>query len=210
MHALIILNSPLPPPERYREYLEGADFILCADGGANRALEAGLTPDYVIGDLDSITEATRAKLPAERLISRPSQYASDLEKTLEFALELGVRSAAVLGVEGNRLDHQLCNLNLIEKFSSQLELLTVDAFGTGRFIRGEFSFEGPVGQQVSLIAFRRAEGITLEGLRYPLQDAPMEWGVSNGISNEIVSSPVRIRIRKGTLFLYRVWPDLIL
>ena len=206
--ALIILNSTLPEPVRYRGALEAADVILCADGGANRAMAAGIRPHYIVGDLDSVADSVRSQLPRDAFVHRPSQDASDLEKTLDFALELGVRNATVLGVPGGRLDHQLCNLNILEKFSGRLKLLTVDSFGTGQFIRGNFSFEGPAGQQVSLIAFRRAEGITLEGLRYPLRNAPMEWGVNNGLSNEIVSSPVRIRIRKGTLFLYRVWPDL--
>ena len=63
MVALIILNTHLPPKSKYLYFLERADLILCADGGAHRALEAGIEPDYVIGDLDSVTMQTREQLP---------------------------------------------------------------------------------------------------------------------------------------------------
>ena len=48
MFALVILNSTLPQKSKYQNFLEQADLILCADGGANRAFEAGIEPDFDI------------------------------------------------------------------------------------------------------------------------------------------------------------------
>jgi thiamine pyrophosphokinase len=182
---------------------------LCADGGANRARERGLAPDFIIGDLDSILPETRAAFPNAQYVHRPSQYATDLEKTLQFAVEQGFTRALLVGITGLRLDHQICNLNVAEKFCRQIEIEAHDDFGLGTFLSAQqaeasTSFEAFIGQQVSLFAFRRAEGIFTEGLRYPLQDEALEWAVRDGLSNEVIETPVTIRVRRGVLFVYRV------
>ncbi len=206
MFALIILNTLLPPKSKYQYFLEQADLILCADGGGNRALEAGIEPDFIIGDLDSVTMQTKEQLPKERFIHKPSQFDTDLEKTLQFALGKQVTTITVIGLMGDRLDHQICNLNILEKFSDRLSITTIDDFGSGFFVNDTFSFSGEIGQQVSIFAFRKAEGIIVRGLKYPLENGTMEWAVNDGLSNEIVSNPVEIKVQKGTLFVYNVWP----
>ena len=61
MRALVILNSHLPQKDRYLTNLQQADLILTADGGANRALDAGIEPDFVIGVVARITRERLAK-----------------------------------------------------------------------------------------------------------------------------------------------------
>lgn len=207
-NALIIANSLLPAAAILKECCKHAALILCADGGANRAREHGIVPDFIIGDLDSILPETRAAFPQTQYIHRPSQYATDLEKTLQFALEQGVQKVSLVGITGLRFDHQICNLNIAEKFSEQLEIEIHDDFGVGTFLNAaqreaSLHFETVVGQQISLLAFRRAEGIVTTGLKYPLYDEALEWAVRDGLSNEAATGAVEIRLRKGVLFIYR-------
>jgi thiamine pyrophosphokinase len=207
--ALIIANSILPAAPVLDECRAHAEAILCADGGANRAREHGLVPDFIVGDLDSILPETRAAFPNARYVHRPSQYATDLEKTLQFAVEQGFNRVLLVGISGLRFDHQICNLNIAEKFCAQIEIEMHDDFGVGSFLSAQqaeatMRFEAFVGQQVSLFAFRRAEGIFTEGLKYPLQDEALEWSVRDGLSNEVILSPVTIRVRQGVLLVYRV------
>ncbi|MDZ7291382.1 MAG: thiamine diphosphokinase [candidate division KSB1 bacterium] len=207
--ALIIANSLLPAPTVLDECRARADLILCADGGANRARERGLVPDFIVGDLDSILPETRATFTKAQYIHQPSQYATDLEKTLQFAVEQGIQRALLVGISGLRFDHQICNLNIAEKFCTQLEIEIHDDFGIGTFLPAQEAeaitrFDAFLGQQISLFAFRRAEGIFTEGLKYPLKDEALEWAVRDGLSNEVIQTPVTIRVRKGVLFVYRV------
>jgi thiamine pyrophosphokinase len=210
--ALIIVNGLMLA----RPFLDAckarAEVILCADGGANRARERGIVPDFIVGDLDSITSETRAAFPNVQYVHRPSQYATDLEKTLQFAVEQEIHRALLVGVSGLRFDHQICNLNIAEKFCTQVEIEIHDDFGIGTFLAAQESeatmrFEAFIGQQVSLFAFRRAEGIFTEGLKYPLINEALEWAVQDGLSNEVIETPVTIRVRKGVLFVYRVRAD---
>ena len=203
--ALIIANSVLPAAHILAELRARSQLIICADGGANRAREAGLTPDYIVGDLDSISAESHAAFASAQIVHRPSQDATDLEKSLQFAVELGVERALLVGVSGLRFDHQLVNLNIAEKFCDRLLIETHDDYGAGWFVREtSLTFDAELGQQISLVAFRRAEGIRTSGLKYPLSDEALEWAVRDGLSNEVVASPVDIRVAQGTVFCYRV------
>lgn len=205
--ALIIANSILPSAAIVENCRRRADVIIGADGGANRARERGLVPDFIVGDLDSILPETRAAFARAQFIHRPSQYATDLEKALQFTVEQKIQQVLLLGVTGLRFDHQICNLNIAEKFCDRLMIEMHDDFGVGTFLNAQaqeacFRFAAFVGQQISLFAFRRAEGIVTAGLKYPLQAEALEWAVRDGLSNEAIAEEVEIRLKKGTLFIY--------
>ena len=51
---IIFANGDLPNLEKARTLLRPDDFILCADGGTRHALTLGLTPNGIVGDLDSL------------------------------------------------------------------------------------------------------------------------------------------------------------
>lgn len=212
--ALLVANSILPAPRILAQCRNRADLVICADGGANRARASGLQPDYIVGDLDSLREETRREFPHAAIISRPSQYASDLEKSFTFALEQGVTRALLVGVTGLRFDHTLVNLNIAEKFCDRLEIEMHDDYGMGTFIAATQSpvtkkIATFIGQQITLLAFRRVEGITTAGLKYPLHHEALEWAVRDGLSNEALAAEIAITVRHGTLFCYFVRDDAV-
>jgi len=206
--ALIIVNGLLPQPPILTDCLRQVDQIICADGGANRACAAGIIPDVIVGDLDSITPETRAQLCTTTYLYRPSQYATDLEKTLQYAVEQHIQKALLVGMTGFRLDHQICNLHMMEKFATHLELELHDDFGVGSFLIApeprSFRFETFPGQQISLFAFRKTAGIHTTGLKYPLKGESLTWAVRDGLSNEALHTEITIQITQGSLFCYRV------
>lgn len=78
--------------------------IVAADGGANWLHEAGVTPDAVIGDMDSIDDRVAGDLPPDRLHQIAEQDSTDFEKCLtriDAPLILGA------GFLGKRADHML-------------------------------------------------------------------------------------------------------
>jgi thiamine pyrophosphokinase len=178
--------------------------ILCADGGADRALSLGVEPDFVIGDLDSLSGQARQRLQPEQLIRRPDQNSSDLEKALEFALDRKITEVTVIGVGGGRLDHQLFNLHVLERYSQVMDIRCMDSGGSGFFLRGSVQLICQPGETITLMAFRRASGITTSGLRWNVHNATFEWGVRNGLSNEAADRSVTISVKEGSLFVYRV------
>ena len=77
--------------------------VVAADGGAILCLEAGIVPDAVIGDLDSLG-ATLAAIPLERLHRVAEQETTDFDKCLR---HVAAPLVLAFGVTGPRLDHTL-------------------------------------------------------------------------------------------------------
>jgi len=202
--ALVVCNAPLPPQALLHDILRLQPLIICADGGADRLRRRGMEPDYIVGDLDSLSKQTQCALAAAKIIKVSDQESTDLEKALDFALSHGISRATVTGATGRRLDHTFANFSILLKYHQKMTLTFLDVHCTVQMITGDNRLNIPKGTIVSLMPMGRCEGIVTEGLAYPLQDEPLELGVREGLSNVVVSSPVHIHVGKGFLSLFIV------
>lgn len=103
--------------------LTHAPRLVAADGGADAALAAGLVPELVIGDLDSISAPARARL-ADRLHPVAEQDSTDFEKCLQRIVAAHV---IAVGFSGRRLDHTLAALSVIARRPGQRILMLTEA-----------------------------------------------------------------------------------
>lgn len=198
--ALIVGNGEPPTRALFAACAQEAELILCADGGANTARRYGYAPDYTVGDLDSIVRpcATDRLI----LVDPAGNVGTDGQKVLNHAVALGVTRAILLGFTGRRTDHLLGNLNLLKTFADRLALRMVDDYCDIRLIARAIRFRAAIGQKISLCPLNgAATGITTEGLKWTLQSESLIPGVREGISNEVVASPVEIRVERGDLLL---------
>jgi thiamine pyrophosphokinase len=179
--ALILLNGELRDPKAVRAAYRRADFLLCADGGARHAAALRLRPDWIVGDMDS--------LPSKRPKSwRKTLYRcdfdperSDLDKTLEFARSLGVRSVEIAGALGGGLDHTLVNFSALEESAAGLELTVIDG-GRARLLgRGRHRLGLKKGSRFTVLAAPHAR-LTLTGAAYVLKNERLRRG-SRGLGN---------------------------
>lgn len=191
--------------EVLRRAVSQARWILAADGGAAHLRAIGVPPHRVIGDLDSMDPHTLAWLeqigvPIER--HPVDKDATDLELAMERARELG-GPIRVLGAWGSRLDQSVASLLLLAH--PRWAGWDIRFLGTDReafVIRGEGWIEGEPGDRVSLIPLTGdAEGVTLEGLFYPLQDGVLPFGATLGISNRMIAPRARVQVRQGLLLV---------
>jgi thiamine pyrophosphokinase len=191
--------------EALRRATSGARWILAADGGAAHLRAIGVLPHRVIGDLDSMDPETLAWLEAHEVsIERHpvDKDATDLELALDYARTLGT-TIRVFGAWGSRLDQTLASLLLLAH--PRWAGWDVRFVGAGReafVIREEGWIEGEPGDRVSLIPLiGDAEGVTLEGLFYPLTEGTLPFGVTLGVSNRMVAPRARVRVRRGLLLV---------
>ncbi len=202
--ALIVGNGEPPARELFAACARAADLILCADGGANTARCYGYAPDYIVGDLDSVSRQSKAALAADRLVlvDPEGNMGTDGQKVLNHALALGVTQAVLLGFTGRRTDHLLGNLSLLKTFADRLALRIIDDYCDIRLIDRCIRFRAALGQKISLCPLNgAAEGIETFGLKWPLRSESLIPGVRDGISNEVVANPVEIRVGRGDLLL---------
>ncbi len=206
--VLIIANGDPPTATDINRSWRPGDVIVAADGGTHHALARGLTPHVVIGDMDSLDVGTREKLAQQggRLIRRPAEKdETDLELALLLAVDEGATDIVLLSALGGRLDQLLANVLLLTL--PQLAGVSVRLVGGEQeaFVVRSGSqavVEGQVGDTVSLIPLNGdADGICTQGLKWPLAGDSLLAGPARGVSNVIVSLPVRVTVEKGLLLV---------
>lgn len=191
---------------------EPTPLLIAADGGAGKVLAAGLVPDLVVGDFDSLSPADRARLEAlgvELRSSPADKDESDLELGLLAALEAGVRDIAIVGALGIvRPEHSIANLLLLA--DPRLDAARVVIVGRGARIRrigtatgpSDHRIEGSPGDFVSLLPLdAEVSGVTTDGLRFPLHEATLVLGPTRGLSNQLTGTTARVTARLGRLLV---------
>ncbi|HIG56523.1 MAG TPA: thiamine diphosphokinase [Candidatus Latescibacteria bacterium] len=201
--ALVLGNGEPPSRELINELIGGDMLLLCADGGADTARRYGLVPDYIVGDLDSVSRKSSAGVDPEHIIRvAADNTGTDIEKVLRHAVDLGISEAVLLGFTGRRTDHLLWNLSVFKTFAEQIALRIVDEYCDLRLIGQRIRFRATIGQKISLCPLNGpVEGITTTGLKFALQNESLVPGLRDGISNEVVADIVEIEVERGDLLL---------
>jgi len=205
--AIVLANGKIDDTATLRARLAGwvGAQVVAADGGSRHAAVLDLHLDAVVGDLDSLDAGLRAALDAAgaRLEIRPANKdETDLELALLDATRHGAEHIVVLGALGGRLDMTLANLLLLihpQLTGARIELWNDNQ--TAWLIRppGD-DLIGMPGDTLSLIPLLgNANGVTTEGLEYPLNNETLEIGKARGISNVFIQSRGRIALRSGVL-----------
>ena len=209
--VVVIAGGDPPRPESVRSVPPGA-YVIAADRGLDHAQAFGLRVGLAVGDFDSASAAAvvAAEAAGVRVEWHPvDKDATDLELALDAAIALEPARILVLAGDGGRLDHFLSTLLLLG--SSRYAAVTLDAhLGPARVhvIRGERTLEGKPGELVSLLALHGpAEGVTTEGLAYPLEGETLEPGSSRGVSNVFAAETARITLDRGVLLAVRPGGD---
>ncbi|MBA2266643.1 MAG: thiamine diphosphokinase [Chloroflexi bacterium] len=190
-------------------WLEDADLVIAADGGAGSLDRLGRRPDLLVGDLDSVDALLVDRLGAggTRVERHPiDKGASDTELAVAAAFDAGGTAVVLLGaMGGERLDHELANLLLLA--DAALAGRDLRAVRGGTCVRAVHPGErmvlgGSVGDLVTLLPVGgNAGGVTTGGLRWPLDAAKLEMGRSRGLSNEVISTPASVQISEGSLLV---------
>lgn len=170
--------------------LPGADLVIAADSGLHHALDMGVTPGLVIGDLDSadpdlVSSAERAGAEVIRYSADKDQ--TDLELALGTAVERGADELVVIGGLGGRLDHLLANCALLaaDRWAPQRVRL-IDATASLWVVRGERNLVLRPDAVVTLLAYGGSANVSTTGMRWDLREATLTAGSSWGVSNEVI------------------------
>lgn len=200
MTTLLLCNGERPSSPLARRCVRMADQIIAADGGANAARALGLVPDLIIGDLDSVTAATRRAFARVRTLHIRRQDNTDIEKALDYVRAHGEGRVIVLGATGGRIDMTLATLSVCWRYVSVLDMLIAGEGWYAVPLRGTRAFDAPPGTRVSLIPFGRCSGITLRGLRFPLNNGTLRVG-EVAVSNVVRSRRFSVTVRRGNLLV---------
>lgn len=202
----IILANGNPPRKHIINYLfnKGYSTLICADGGANHAYKMNLLPEFIIGDLDSISEKTHDYYKSRSTIIKLSrQNDTDVEKAIKLAITKKNDEAVLLGVTGDRLDHTLCNLGIVLKFFDKIRCMIIAENSILIPLSKLNIIKSIPGETISLYGFNKKTKITTDGLKYPLDNTALPFGERESTSNVSTSDILKINVLGGVIFLIR-------
>ena len=176
------------------------DFVIAADGGLTHTHRAGISPHEILGDFDSL-----GYTPADSRVFPVEKDDTDAMLAVRRGLELGCETFYLYGsLDGPRLDHTVANFQTLQFLADHdaagyliglRQLVTVVKNGAIRFPAG-------CSGTVSLFALGgTAEGVTLQGLYYPLTDGTLTPGFPLGVSNHFIGQESFVSVEDGSLLL---------
>ena len=195
--ALILGGGDFPTHSLPLELLHKQTRLVCCDGAVNQCMDQHIQPWRVVGDGDSISPEARSFFH-EIIRTNPDQETNDQTKAVEYLAAKGFRKMAILAATGRREDHTLGNISLLIEYMRQgLDVRMYTDYGVFIACQDTCTFQSPIGSAVSIFSFG-TEGMTSEGLAYPLYDFKSWW---QGTLNHTISDIFRITC-KGEYLVY--------
>lgn len=203
MRALLIGNGETQEAAFLQHLAQQADLILAADGGADRALSAGVRPDVIIGDLDSVSPQAKKILPAEKFIFVNNQNNTDLEKALDYLIAHQCTQCTLTGFVGGRWDFTFGNFLSVYPYLDKMDICVAGKGWKIWPLTHSVTKTVRPSARVSLIPAADCQNVTLQGLVYPLEHANLSLGrTGQTLSNVAKLSQITISFDKGFLLLY--------
>ena len=115
--CLLVLGGEIKDTVLFRQRLEEADLVLAADSGARHMLRAGVFPDRVYGDMDSLSAGEIGLLEkggCRFVVSPAEKDDTDGGIVLKEALDRGFKDIRIWGALGGRPDHAYANIMLLQ------------------------------------------------------------------------------------------------
>jgi thiamine pyrophosphokinase len=215
--VMLVSGSPVgATSELLWQLAEGMSFIVAVDSGAEWCSAAGLIPDLLVGDMDSISPAVRAAFAeqeVEEIALSPEKDASDFELALEEVLRRGYTDLVATNVLGGRLDHELAALGNLATCGEQgLAITVVEPTQTLVFMNNpgvrqmlRLNYGDDISPEdsplVSLIPWGGPATVSLTGFQWELDHAVLSPAKSLGVSNKLVSESSLVELHQGSLII---------
>lgn len=210
----VIVTGAGPISQVARRAVPADAVVIAADGGLDHALAAGLPPQIVVGDLDSISSTGRDWAEAHaRVDEHPTaKAATDTELAIEIALDHATRRLMVIGNDdGTRIDHTFAAIGVLGQ--ARLAGLQLDGWwGPTRFAvvhpGHPVTLDARIGTTVSALALHGAvHGVSITGVRWELREATLQPLSGLGISNEVTDPPFAVSVERGVVTVFIVADD---
>lgn len=201
--ALVLAAGDLPVPPLWARLLNGVSVVVAADAGLAHARVLGVTPDLLVGDLDSVSSADLAAFPALPRETYPvDKDYLDLELALDAALKRDAVELRIVGAFGGRFDHSLAALLVAANYArAGAELSLFGGSHEAHILVGSSTLDLELSdvKAVSLLSLSDTSLVSSSGLAFELQDTTLPFGRGLGVSNRTTASEVSITVEDGTL-----------
>lgn len=194
-NTFLLLNGT---PESANK-LQGADYIVCADGAYNWARKL-CKPNAIVGDMDSVQG-----LPSDLIVER---YSKDKDYTdghlaMQHLLKMHPTKITILGARGGRADMEFFNYFLLCYCTEQLQIVMDAGTQWIELANGNFKRKVDKNSKVSLSPFNGSVHIKYsKGLKYCLDDTEYFANGIAPVSNIALQNSFEIQVAKGMALVF--------
>jgi len=187
--------------------LEPEDFIVCADGGYILCKSAGIKPEAVIGDFDSLPEVLIREIESLEIECEKhprEKDETDMMLCVKYGLARGFDRFIIIGGIGGEFGHTMANLQVLSYLTDmEREAKIVTERETIFMADGSVEFSGRPGAKFSVLSYtERSTGVYIKNAGYELSDACLTQSYPVGVSNEFsAEGPVKVSVRDGRLLI---------
>lgn len=176
------------------------DLVIAADGGLRHTQALGIKPRVMLGDFDSL-----GYIPKGGEVFPVEKDDTDAMLAVRRGLMDGFDRFVLYGaLDGPRIDHTLANLQTLQFLADQ----GAQGYLVGRNYRITVVKNGalvfPENSQGVISVFcmgAPARGVSIEGLKYTMENGELTPGFPLGVSNSFTGAPARIAVSDGSLLV---------
>lgn len=202
--ALIFVGGDAPHP-LVVNVLPREAYVIAADSGWEHAINAGFTPDVLVGDMDSISaehlQQARA-LNVHIIEHHPEKDFTDAEIALALAADKHHHHIHLVSGGGDRFDHLLALVHSLAPHAGEIDLTAHVGASRIHILQPGHGIqcEATPGQTISLIPLGgKAKGVTTTGLKWNLTKDTLMPFASRGVSNVAIDERVTVQVKRGHL-----------
>ena len=177
-----------------------ADFVIAADGGLTALQSAGIEPDLLLGDFDSLSDDLPEGIQTETFPSEKNY--TDMMLAAERGMEKGYRTFCLFGGTGGRMDHTIANIQILIYLSRRgcRGYLIGDNYMMTAVTDGAVHFTADCKGYLSVYAYSDvAKRVNERGLKYGLRDFDLAIDDPRAVSNEFREEESTVSVEEGTI-----------
>ena len=200
--AICYIVGAVPSEPEFEE--ANGDLVIAADGGLDSLAAAGIVPDIIIGDMDSVKMPY--SVPGAEVIKVPVEKDdTDTELAVKIAVKRGFKRFVIYGCIGGLLDHTIGNIALMKGLAlgGCRAIFVHDGWGAVGLANSEIHFADRAEGRISVLSLSdTSDGVTIKGLKYTLDDKNLPSTVTLGVSNSFIGKNGSIQVKNGVLCVY--------
>ena len=192
-----------------------SDLCIAVDAGYEYCRLLEITPDYILGDFDSISEkeaenvAEIAKQEEDKVIILPVEKDdTDMLAALKLGLSQGYQSFRIYGGMGGRIEHTIANIQCL-LYLKEHDAVGYLMDGTGMILVAkdeEISFQDSMEGYMSLFSLGDRATVSIKNMKYLLREHEITNSFPIGISNEfILGEKGKVTVHKGAVVMIVSW-----
>ncbi len=200
MKVLIVAAGEVKDTEKVKNKLPLNDYtlVISVDGGYDICEKMSIKPQYLIGDLDS---TKKVDFDCEVIKFDKDKDYTDLDLAIEFALKQKATFIDIIGATGNRLDHFLGNLAVLERLhDSNVKGRIIDEKNIINISSSKITYKN-ISDYVSVLPITDSVIFSCFDLKYEVMMCETKRQQTLGISNESSSTEFTIEIHRGKAFI---------